>query len=112
MPFFMVNRPEDYVFDEEKETEYQGYSEEKPIGNYLHYEISAVAPFSIYSIVLNALVQRGVVPVDFDPFATLALSKVPPTPTWVDANDLIVETGIADTDYNETGVSDTNISGD
>jgi hypothetical protein len=106
VPFNLVVPPEDYPDSALRETEYQGYSENKPIGNYIHYEITGSGIATIYSLMLNALIQRGAIPTTFDPFQLLSLARVVPDFLVVE----IDETGIAAEDIDETGVAVDEIS--
>jgi len=90
-----------------RETEYQGYEEYRALGRYLHYAIHSIAPCTIYSIVLNAQIQRGTVNPNFDPFQILEDVNV--TPDWTKDTGTITETGTATTEYTETGSATTNI---
>lgn len=87
VPFNLLLDPTAYPFAELQETEYQGYSEFKPVGNYIHYDISGKAPATIYSIMLNCLVQRHQIAPGFDPFEILEF--VDRKPPW--NSDLIIK---------------------
>jgi len=78
--FDMLLDPVEYPDSALKETEYQGYSEIKPIANYLHYVVTGKAPATIYSIMLNCLIQTGQVAVGFDPFGVLEGAQK--APSW------------------------------
>lgn len=94
IPFNMLLDPVDYPEIALRETEYQGYSEIKPIANYIHYVISGQAPATIYSIQLNCLIQRGQLQAGFDPFQVLQMAKT--APDWADTGLIIKDA--ADTD--------------
>lgn len=94
VPFTMLLDPSAYPDSALRETEYQGYSEIKPIANYIHYEISGQAPATIYSIMLNCLIQRGQLQAGFDPFQVLQLAQT--APDWADTGLLIKDAGDTD----------------
>lgn len=104
VPFTMIRPPEDYPELALRETEYQGYSEQSPVGNYIHYVITGTAPATIYSIMLNALVQKGQISPDFDPFELLAGSTT--TPPWVNVNFALNDAGDEDRDINDFVIND------
>jgi hypothetical protein len=107
VPFGVLPDPADYPHVELQETEYQGYSEIKPIGNFLHYKITGNKPTTIYSIMVNCLVQLGSIAPGFDPFQVLALAaRVPP---WASTSNDYEETGVATTEIVETGTQTTEI---
>jgi len=97
-PFTMLLDPQLYPEIALRETEYQGYNETKPIANYLHYVISGKAPATIYSIMLNCLIQRGQIRAGFDPFGIL--ENVPTAPPWA-TGDIIKDAGDEDRDTSE-----------
>jgi len=105
-PFNMLLNPEEYPDSALRETEYQGYSEIKPIGNYIHYVISGKSPATIYSIMLNCLIQRGQLRAGFDPFQILdsAITE----PEWARTDLILKNAGsvlrtIADFTQNDAG---------
>ena len=106
-PFGMLIDPADYPYSELQETEYQGYCEIKPIANFLHFDISGNKPASIYSMMLNCLVQRANIAPGFDPFDVLSLAtRVPP---WASTAGDYDEVGDAEININETGAQVTEI---
>ena len=96
VPFNMLVPPQDYLDPSLRETEYQGYSEYRAVGNYIHYNITGFAPSTIYSIMLNMLVQRGVIPTTFDPFGLLEGART--LPDWVQLGILQKDAGDEDRD--------------
>ena len=106
VPFNMLLDPQEYPDAALRETEYQGYSEVKPLGNYIHYVISGKSPATIYSIMLNCLIQRGQLQAGFDPFEVLESAII--EPPWArtdlfikDASD--VDRIIGDFTQNDAG---------
>lgn len=106
VPFDLILDPGDYPDSNLQETEYQGYSQIKPLGNYLHYRITGLGPASIHSILLNCLIQRGSIRPGFDPFSILSLAST--LPSWLTSAEY-VETGTADIEIIENGVQTTEI---
>lgn len=101
--FDLLLDPEDYPELALRETEYQGYQEYRAIGNYIHYKLQTKAPCTIYSIMLDCLVQRGSIRPGFDPFEVLSL--VQQSPSWTQIYNLYEETGVADELAEETGTA-------
>ncbi|MCP3683425.1 MAG: hypothetical protein GY861_12125 [bacterium] len=103
--FDLVLDPEEYPNLALRETEYQGYQDYRAIGNYINYQITTTAPCTIYSIMLNTLIQRGSIKPGFDPFGVLL--EVPTDPDWSippDPTD-VVENGAGSEEYTETGTA-------
>jgi len=92
IPFTLLPDPQDYDDEALRETEYQGFSPYKPIGNYIHYQITGFAPAIIYSLSVNALIQRGSIPRSFDPFQVLPRQL----PTWVSITTAAADAGTVD----------------
>jgi hypothetical protein len=69
--------------------------------------MTGAAPATYYSIMLNALIQRGSIPRTFDPFDLLSNAKV--MPSWTSVYNAITETGTAEITFVETGIADTDI---
>jgi len=101
--FQTIIDPADYPTNTLKETEYQAYQVFRSIGNYLHYDIITTAPCTIYSIMLNTLMQRGSILPGFDPFEILNAVRVVPPFASVSGN--IIESGTRVDTFTETGTT-------
>lgn len=108
--FGLLLNPLDYPDLALRETEYQGYEEFRAIGNYIHYVVTCSAPCTIYSIMLNTLIQRNNIRPGFDPFELLAAATV--MPPWTQTGDTIEETGTAPDTITETGTAPDTITED
>jgi len=92
VPFNPLVAPQSYPLAALRETEYKGWSEFKPIANYLHYDITGTAPITIYSIMLNCLIQRGSIALTFDPFQILqTVAVLPPWANLTQGKDAATE---------------------
>lgn len=100
-PFGMLLDPADYPDTALQETEYQGYSEIKPLGNYIHYKLTGNKPATIYSIMLNCLIHRGSIAPGFDPFQILDMARR--VPNWASIANDYNETGAAAIEIDENG---------